>query len=120
MAFTDQAGADYVIECAGKSASYDTALKLLRTGGTLLIIGEGAEVSFNSSEIIHKHLTLFGSLYSTMEDGRKVQELMVKGEINPLDLVTHRFPLHELPVHFGKVITFSEGLLKAVVLANES
>jgi threonine dehydrogenase-like Zn-dependent dehydrogenase len=119
QAILEEAGAegvDYVLECSGKAASYETAFAVLRIGGTLVSIGEGAIYEINSSRLIHKHLTMFGSLYSTMQDGREVQELMVRGEIDPLAFVTDRFSLFELPEKFGRVITGGEGLLKSIVV----
>ena len=116
MDFTRQQGMDIVLECSGKSASYTLALEIVRMGGTLVSIGEGAAFDFVSSDIIHKHLTLIGSLYSTMEDGAQVQQLIVKGNIQPLELVTHKFHLEELPTQFGKVIEYSEGILKSMVV----
>lgn len=116
LSFTKDQGADIVLECSGKPASYKLALEILRIGGTLVSIGEGAKVEFNSSEWIHKHLTLIGSLYSTMEDGKQLQHLIVNGDIDPLAFVTHKFKLEELPSEFGKVIEYNKGLLKSVVI----
>lgn len=115
---TNGQGVDIVLECSGKPASYELALKNLRVAGTIVSIGEGAQFPFNSSEIIHKHLTIVGSLYSTMEDGAEIQEMMVKGEIDPLAFVTNTFTLEEIPTSFDKVISCSDGLLKAVVVRN--
>jgi threonine dehydrogenase-like Zn-dependent dehydrogenase len=116
--FTNGKGVDIVLECSGKPASYELALKNLRVAGTLVSIGEGAQFQFNSSEIIHKHITIVGSLYSTMKDGAEIQEMMVKGEIDPLAFVTNTFTLEEIPASFDKVISCSDGLLKAVVVRN--
>ena len=85
-------------------------------GGTIVVVGEKAEIRVNSSRIIHKHLTITGSLYSTMPAGRAVQELMVRGEIDPMAFVTHTFRLEELPEKFGDVIEAKDGLIKAVVV----
>ena len=113
---TESLGTDIFIDCSGKTASYELAIPALKIGGTLLAIGEGARYPYNSSEIIHKHLTIVGSLYSTMEDVKEVQELMVKGEIDPLAIVSHTFPLEEIPATFEKVIKVSDGMLKSVVV----
>jgi threonine dehydrogenase-like Zn-dependent dehydrogenase len=51
-----------------------------------------------------------------MEDGKEVQELMVKKEIDPLSIVSHTFPLEEIPATFEKVIKVSDGMLKSVVV----
>ncbi|RUT29062.1 hypothetical protein EJP77_15155 [Paenibacillus zeisoli] len=109
-------GADYVLECSGKPSSYELAFSVLGMAGTLVVIGEGAQVEISSSELIHKHLTLSASLYSTMQDGADVQNLMLQGSIDPMAFVTHTFQLKELPSTFGQVIECSDGLLKAVVV----
>jgi len=108
-------GADYIVECSGKAPSYELGLNVIRIGGTIVAIGEGAKFAFNSSEIIHKHLTIVGTLYSTLPDGAAVQDLMTAGLIDPLAFVTHRFPLEEIPSRFGDVIAANDGLIKAIV-----
>lgn len=111
-----ETGVDIFIDCSGKAASYELAFSLLRIGGSLLSVGEGAEVHFNSSDLIHKHLTIIGSLYSTMQDGHEIQQLILDGKINPLAFVTHSITLDHLPSFFEKVITAEDGLLKAIVI----
>lgn len=113
-------GADIFLECSGKTSSYELAFAALKIGGTLVSIGEGAKVEVNSSELIHKHFTWIGSLYSTMKDGQEIQELIVKGEIDPLAFVSHTFQLEELPSTFAKIINFEDGVLKAVVVRGTS
>jgi 2-desacetyl-2-hydroxyethyl bacteriochlorophyllide A dehydrogenase len=113
---TGEKGVDYVIECSGNPKSYDLAFSALAVGGTLVSIGEGAEVKVAFSELIHKHLTIEASLYSTMKDGVEVQDLIVNGDINPMAFVTHRFELDELPDSFGKIYDLGDGILKAIVL----
>ncbi|MCD8501656.1 MAG: alcohol dehydrogenase catalytic domain-containing protein [Bacillaceae bacterium] len=111
-----ESGVDIFIDCSGKAASYELAFSVLRIGGILLSIGEGAEFLLNSSELIHKHLTIIGSLYSTMQDGHEIQQLILDGEIDPLAFVTHSISLDHLPSFFGKVMTAEDGLLKAIVV----
>jgi threonine dehydrogenase-like Zn-dependent dehydrogenase len=114
--FTDGQAVDIFLECSGKPSSYELALKVIRVAGTIVSIGEGAQFPFSSSDIIHKHLTIIGSLYSTMVDGAEIQEMMVKGEIDPTAFVTNTFRLDDIPTNFEKIITCSEGLLKSVVV----
>jgi threonine dehydrogenase-like Zn-dependent dehydrogenase len=109
-------GADIFLECSGKASSYEYAFANLRIGGTLVSIGEGAEFLLNSSGIIHKHLTIIGSLYSTIKDGQEIQDLIVKGEIDSHAFLSHTFELEELPSLFEKVINMEDGVLKAVVV----
>ncbi|RIW34247.1 hypothetical protein D3H55_09690 [Bacillus salacetis] len=113
---TSGKGLGYVIECSGSPKSYEFAFSSLAIGGTLVSIGEGAEVKVRFSDLIHKHLTIEASLYSTMKDGAEIQELIVNREINPMAFLTHRFELEELPGSFGKVFDLNDGVLKAIVL----
>lgn len=115
-AMTDGRGADIVLECSGQPASYAIAFDAIRIGGTLVAIGEGAKFEFNVSEVmINKHLNFVGTLYSTMEQGKEVMDLIVKQQIDPLSIVTDRFSLEELPSKFGSVFESREGLLKTIV-----
>ena len=107
---------DIVLECSGKPSSYELGLKVVRVAGAIVSIGEGAQYPFKSSDIIHKHVSIIGSLYSTMEDGAELQDLMINGNIDPTAFVTHTMQLEDLPSSFGEVIDFREGLLKAIVV----
>lgn len=114
--FAGREGFDYIVECSGHSSSYDLAFEVVGMGGTIVVVGEKAEIRTTSSQIIHKHLTIVGSLYSTMPAGREVHDLMVRGEIDPMAFVTHTFKLEELPEKFGDVIEAKDGLIKAIVV----
>lgn len=110
------ASIDIALECSGKPDSYEVALRVVRVAGTIVSIGEGAQYPFKSSDIIHKHVTIIGSLYSTMEDGAELQEMMINGDIDPAAFVTHTMQLENLSSTFGDVIEFREGLLKAIMV----
>lgn len=114
---TSGVGASTVIECSGKAAAYYLAFAALRMGGTLVSVGEGAQVDFRPSEmVIHKHLNLLGALYSTMDQGQQVQNLILQEQIDPLRFSTHRFGLDELPAVFGQVVDCTDGILKSVMV----
>ncbi|MDG0812400.1 zinc-dependent alcohol dehydrogenase [Cohnella rhizosphaerae] len=114
--FTGASGFGYGVDCSGKAASYALIFELIAIGGTIVAIGEGAKFAFDSSRLIHKHLTLVGSLYSSMADGAELQRMAVAGELDLLAFVTHRFRLTDLPSEFGKVMGGDDTLLKALVL----
>ncbi|CAI6025922.1 zinc-dependent alcohol dehydrogenase [Cohnella sp. JJ-181] len=114
--FAGASGFGYGIDCSGKAASYELIFELIAIGGTIVSIGEGAKFALDSSSLIHKHLTLIGSLYSSMEDGAELQRMAVAGELDLLAFVTHRFRLEDLPSSFGQVMGADASLLKAVVV----
>lgn len=116
---TSDLGAGIAIECSGKGEAYHLAFSALRIGGTLVSIGEGALLEFKPSEkVIVRSLSLLGSFYSTLEQGRQVQNLMLQEQIDPLCIVTHRFTLDELPREFGKVVDCADGILKAIMVVS--
>ncbi|NLG85001.1 MAG: hypothetical protein GX493_10440, partial [Firmicutes bacterium] len=86
-------------------------------GGTFIAVGEGARFELRPSEgLIHRHLKIFGSWYSTMAEGREVQELIVTGAIDPVAVVTHRVGLEEVPRALVRFASWEEGVLKTVVV----
>ena len=78
-------GASFVLDCSGQGAAYAMGLSALRIGGTFIAVGEGAQFDLRPSEVlIHRHLRIAGSWYSTMAEGREVQELIVAGAIDQI------------------------------------
>jgi threonine dehydrogenase-like Zn-dependent dehydrogenase len=93
------------------------AIDSLRIYGTPVPVGEGACVELQPSPtLIRRHLTLAGSWYSGMSQGRQVMELFRHGQLNPRALVTQRGPLSEFPRLFATMCEFGESVIKALIL----
>lgn len=57
-------GADMVIECAGAPEAVAEGVRMVRRGGTYLVIGQytdGGDVLFNPHQIVHRQLDVLGS-----------------------------------------------------------
>ncbi|NLT53939.1 MAG: alcohol dehydrogenase catalytic domain-containing protein [Actinomycetales bacterium] len=114
---TGGAGVDVALECSAQAAAYHLALAALRIGGTLVTLGEGAVVELRPSEaLIPRQLRILGSLYTSMPQGARVQQLVSGRHVDALAFTTHRFSLAELPSTFGAVVEHRDGVLKALVL----
>lgn len=114
---TDGLGVRVALECSGKAPAYPLGLAALRVHGTLVAVGEGAQVDFHpSDQVIRRSLTIAGSWYSTMQQGRQLVEMIRQKQFDPRALVTHRGGLAELPEIYRKVCEFDESVLKAVIL----
>jgi threonine dehydrogenase-like Zn-dependent dehydrogenase len=114
---TSGIGASVAVECSGNGAAYGIGLSLLRVGGVLVSVGEHAHVDLNpSDQVIRRNLSIAGSWYSGMQDGREVQDLIVRGKIDPKVLVNLRGGLADFPALFKKVCEEPESVVKAVVL----
>ncbi len=90
---TSGAGADKCIEAAGNPATFRVALDAVRTAGTVMVVGEQPAVELGPSrDLIHRDLTLMGSLYYHYADHPAMLDLYRRGL--PIgDMITHRFPL---------------------------
>jgi len=114
---TDGLGVHVVLECSGSGKAYDNCLKSLRHDGSLVSIGEHAEVTFNSSdEIVRRSLKIIGSWYSTMPQAAELMQLALSGRINLKSFLTKTVSLEEVPGIFGSLMACDEGMLKCVIV----
>jgi threonine dehydrogenase-like Zn-dependent dehydrogenase len=63
-AFTQGRGADVVVECTGVPAAVDQGTRMVRRGGSYLIVGQytdAGNVSFNPHQVVHRQLDMIGS-----------------------------------------------------------
>jgi threonine dehydrogenase-like Zn-dependent dehydrogenase len=91
---THSEGADATLDCTGNSTARAQCVRSARVFGRACFVGEGGTVTLEPSpDIIHRHLTLFGSwTFSTVGLGECAQ--FVVDRRVPLDrLITHRYPL---------------------------
>jgi len=116
LELTGGAGVDAVMECSGVGATYDNCLKSLKIGGTLVAIGEGAEININSSDqIIRRSLGIAGSWYSTMPQASEILQLALEKRIDLKCFLTHVITLEEVPEMFGPIINCERGIMKCVI-----
>jgi threonine dehydrogenase-like Zn-dependent dehydrogenase len=119
--WTKNAGVDVFLECAGKANSYELAWNVLGMGSHMVTIGEGAHLeNLEPSHIlINKHLTWIGHLYSTMEHGKAIHDMIIHRSFDPKAFVSHRYTVEELPKVFGHIVSGGQGLLKTLVIVDE-
>ncbi len=87
-------GVERAVECSANAEARSTAIRATRKWGKIVMVGEGGTVTFNPSpDIIHDQKTIYGSWVTStwlMED---LVERLVRWELHPEDIVTHRFAL---------------------------
>jgi L-iditol 2-dehydrogenase len=102
-------GADTVVDCVGSARSLDDATRLLRPGGTLVLVGTAARTDLDLSLVWHRELSIAGVAHQGVDevpagalDGiapgrRRTLEvaLDVLRHHRPGHLVTHVFPLED-------------------------
>jgi len=107
---------DVAFECSGEDAALETAIRAIRAGGRIVLVGipEGDRTSFPASAARRKELSLI--LCRRMEAGdlERAIGLVAAGAVTLRVLVTHRYPLAEAASAFD-ALTDRRGL-KVVVL----
>ena len=63
----------------------------------VVLIGEGGTMNLNPSpDMIHDQKTIYGSWVTSTWKMEELVERLVRWNIHPADLVTHRFPLEDV------------------------
>ena len=87
-------GFEVGIDCSGNADARRLCLEAAREWGRVVYVGEGGTVSFAPSPLlIHKQLTLHGSWVCSVPQMIDLVEHLVRWNLHPDRLVTHRFPL---------------------------
>jgi NDMA-dependent alcohol dehydrogenase len=95
-------GADHVIEAIGAASVQETALQIVRPGGTLTLAGlapMGSATNFPSAVITRQEKTIKGSYYGSVNAARDfpmLVELYQRGRLNLDDMITKRYALEQV------------------------
>jgi L-iditol 2-dehydrogenase len=117
---TDERGADEVFECSGAKGSVAQAVRMLKRGGRVGLLGvpQGEimeEIPFRY--LVSNEIAVFGSKANPNVSG-KVLALVSKGRLVLKDLITHVFPLVQFPEALQTFVTRRDGALKVVLEPN--
>jgi threonine dehydrogenase-like Zn-dependent dehydrogenase len=89
-------GFERTVDCSANPQGRALAIRAARQWGKIAFIGEGGEVTFNPSpDIIHDQKTIYGSWVTSIWRMEDLVERLVRWNIHPEKLVTHRFPLEK-------------------------
>jgi threonine dehydrogenase-like Zn-dependent dehydrogenase len=93
-ALTGGNGVEKAFDASASDAGRQTAIRTARQWGKIAFVGEGNTVSFNPSpDIIHPQKTIYGSWVTSICLMENLVEELVRWNLHPDILVTHRFPL---------------------------
>lgn len=112
----EPAGLDVVFECCGQQEAIDQAVKLLKPGGKLMVVGipEFDDWSLNVENTRRKEI----SLQFVRRQVNCVQDsidMMSHGDIRIESMITHRFPFSKSEEAFDLVAAYRDGVMKAMV-----
>ena len=91
---TDGSGVERAIDCSGNAEARAVAIRATRKWGKIAMVGEGGTVAFNPSpDIIHDQKTIYGSWVTSTWLMEELVERLVRWNLHPEEIVTHRFAL---------------------------
>lgn len=119
MAITNGRGVDVAIEALGTQGTFESALRVLRPGGTLSSLGV-------YSSDLHIPLDAFAaglgdlSIVTTLCPGgkermRRLMEVVACGQVDLKPLVTHRFKLDDIEAAYELFAHQRDGVLKVAI-----
>ena len=112
-------GVERAVDCSGNTYGRQLAVRATRKWGKIVLIGEGGTMELNPSpDLIHDQKAVYGSWVTNIWRMEELVERIVRWNIHPEDLVTHRFKLDNAPEAFALMAEGKCGKV-AVVFAEE-
>jgi len=113
---TGNAMLDKVYEAVGASAPINTALDVVKKGGTVVLVGNvSPRVELPLQKIVTRQIRMQGSCAISGEYPA-VLKLMASGKLVVDDLISKKAPLSEGQIWFDKLYNREDNLLKVVLL----
>ncbi len=111
---------DVVFECCGQQEALDQAMRLLKPGGKLMLIGipEFDRYTF-LAEIGRRSEICIQNVRRQNACVQRALDMVVEGRVDPAFMVTHRFPLSRTKEAFDLVDSYADGVLKAMIEIGE-
>jgi 2-desacetyl-2-hydroxyethyl bacteriochlorophyllide A dehydrogenase len=89
-------GADVVFECAGHPTGLPQALRLVRKGGRIGILGMGSgESSFNTATLAYREIEIVGTRAYDPMVWHRSYDVLASGQVPLEKIVTHRLSLEK-------------------------
>ena len=108
-------GVDLAIEAVGRPESVSAAVRCVRKGGTVTLIGNVTpSVDLPLQEVVTRELSLLGSCASSGEYPACI-ELMASGAVNVAPLISAVAPLEEGPAWFERLHRGGERVMKVIL-----
>lgn len=93
---TNGNGVERAFDASASDAGRATAIRATRQWGKIAFVGEGGTIHFNPSpDIIHPQKSIYGSWVTSIWLMENLVEELLRWNLHPEALVTHRFPLEK-------------------------
>jgi L-iditol 2-dehydrogenase len=107
---------DVVFDASGEQEAIDNAVRILKPGGKLVLVGipVSARYTFDMDLMRHKELTVI----NVRRQNKSVEEaidLVASRKVHVKKMVTHYFQLRKTPVAFDIVAGYRDNVVKAMI-----
>ncbi len=90
-------GVEKTVDCSANAKARLTCIQAARKWGKIVFLGEGGTVEFQPSrDIIHDQKTIYGSWVTNIWRMEELVERLVRWNLKPETLITHRFKLENV------------------------
>ena len=93
MEITGKRGADVVIDLVGNDQTLSNGMRMLRKGGSLIIVGYGGTANLKAIDMIFSEFSVLGSLVGNWDELRELIELTRQGKVR---VITRQGKLDEV------------------------
>jgi L-iditol 2-dehydrogenase len=110
-------GFDNVFECTGIPDVWESSVRYLRKGGTVILFGgckSGTTVTYDTERLHYDEITLRGTFHYTPADVKKVYGLLGQGKIKISPLISGRFRLKDTRKVF-EMLSQGRGIKYAII-----
>jgi len=115
LALTEKRGTDLAFEAVGMTQTVDLALRCVRKGGAVTLVGNVApKIDFPLQIAVTRELSIFGSCASR-GDYPDCLEMLSRGQLQAAPLISASAPLAEGAAWFDRLYKKEPGLLKVVL-----
>jgi len=121
MELTEGRGVDVVIDCVGLAETTRQAIAMVRRGGHIQAVGLAQDSidQFPLFDIINKEVSLAGTFRYANRHPSAIATV-VAGKVDVKSLITHRFPLAEIPEAMAWVVENKHQVIKAIIQFGET
>jgi L-iditol 2-dehydrogenase len=107
---------DIVFECCGEQDAVDDALKIVKPGGKIMLIGipEQQSLCFDMDYMRRKEVTLI-NVRRQRFCVQEALDLMASGKIDVIPMATHHFRFSDTKKAFDLVEAYKDGVMKAMI-----
>lgn len=92
---TSGGGVDLVLEMSGGNEALNTAVKIVKPGGQVAVVGLGSPGVFDCNQLVHKEIELIGCWRRQPSSWYRAINLLKEKRLRVKEMVTHQFSVAE-------------------------